>query len=75
MGACLYPTNQYGKGVALGFMHGDIIEESTGVLRLSYYNGAKCPSGRSHVVNIFFQCQKGLGLVSGCGLIVNCAHS
>ena len=40
------------------------MEEVSGVLRLSYYNGDKCPGGRSHVVNVFFQCDKGSGAVS-----------
>ena len=65
MGACRYPTSGKGEGEALGYLMGDIVEEVSGVLRLSYYNGDKCSgSGRSHSVNIFFQCEKGAGLVS-----------
>ena len=64
MGACMFPTSGSEEGVALGYLLGDMIEEATGVLRLSYYNGDKCESsGRSHVVNIYFQCEKGSGMV------------
>ena len=64
MGACMFPSTGSEPGKALGYLMGDIVEEVTGVLRLSYYNGAKCEgSGRSHVVNIFFQCEQGSGAV------------
>lgn len=66
MGACMFPTAGEDQGEALGYLLSDITEEVTGVLRLSYYNGAKCSnSGRSHVVHILFQCEKGSGVVSG----------
>ena len=64
MGACLFPNEGSDKGWALGYLLSDITEEVSGVLKLSYYNGAKCPSGKSHTVNIFFQCEKGSGPVS-----------
>ena len=65
MGACRFSTSGSEKGEAMGYLMGDMVEEVTGVLRLSYYNGAKCAdSGRSRTVNIFFQCEKGAGLVS-----------
>ena len=65
MGACRFPTAGSEKGEVMGYLMGDIVEEVKGVLRLSYYNGAKCVgSGKSRTVNIFFQCEKGAGLVS-----------
>ena len=66
MGACRFPTSDSkGGGEAMGYLMGDIVEEVTGVLRLSYYNGAKCSgSGRSRTVHIFFQCEKGAAIVS-----------
>ena len=64
MGACMFPSSSSDQGVALGYLQGDMVEEVTGVLRLSYYNGAKCEaSGKSHTVNIFFQCDMASGLV------------
>ena len=65
MGACKFPTAGSDEGEVLGYLMGDMVEEVTGVLRLSYYNGAKCAgSGKSRTVNIFFQCEMGAGLVS-----------
>ena len=64
MGACKFTTEGTDQGEALGYLLSDITEEVTGVLKLSYYNGAKCSSGRSRVVHIFFQCEKGTGVVS-----------
>lgn len=76
MGACIFPTAGKGRGKVLGYLLSDITEEVTGVLRLSYYNGAKCSNGRSHVVNIFFQCEKGAGVVSDVNIFMymSCVH-
>ena len=70
MGACRFPTAGKGGGEVLGYLLSDITEEVTGVLRLSYYNGAKCSSGKSHVVNILFQCEKGAGVVSDMNICI-----
>ena len=65
MGACMFPTSGSDPGIAIGYLMSDIIEEVTGVLRLSYYNGVKCggENSRNHVVNIYFQCEQGFGMV------------
>ena len=76
MGACNFSTSGSDQGTALGYLLGDITEEVTGVLKLSYYNGAKCESGKNHVVNIFFQCDKVSGVVSRASLYsYTCVHA
>ena len=65
LAACKFSTSAYEPGEALGYLMGDIVEEVTGVLRLSYYNGAKCAgSGKTRTVNIFLQCDMKTGVVS-----------
>ena len=67
MGACRYSSDG-GKGVGgrkvLGYVTGDLVEESSGRLRLSYYNGDPCANGRKSVVHVYFQCAAGEGAVS-----------
>ena len=71
----MFPTSGSEEGVALGYLLGDMVEEATGVLRLSYYNGDKCESsGRSHVVNIYFQCEKGSGMVGDMYMYMYIVH-
>ena len=48
----------------LGYVTGDLVEESSGRLRLSYYNGDMCTNGRKSVVHVYFQCAAGEGAVS-----------
>lgn len=75
MGACMYPTAGAERGEVMGYLLSDITEEVTGVLSLSYYNGAKCSNGRTRVVNIFFQCEKGAGVVSDVNIFMyTCVH-
>ena len=75
MGACMYPTAGADRGEVMGYLLSDITEEVTGVLRLSYYNGAKCSNGRTRVVNIFFQCEKGAGVVSDVNILCTCVYT
>ena len=67
MGACRYSSGG-GEGVGgrkvLGYVTGDLVEESSGRLRLSYYNGDPCANGRKSVVHVYFQCAAGEGAVS-----------
>lgn len=67
MGACRYSSDG-GEGVGgrkvLGYVTGDLVEESSGRLRLSYYNGDPCANGRKSVVHVYFQCAAGEGAVS-----------
>ena len=67
MGACRYSSDG-GKGEGgrkvLGYVTGDLVEESSGRLRLSYYNGDTCANGRKSVVHVYFQCAAGEGAVS-----------
>ncbi len=65
MGACRYPSgagDSQDAGVALGYVVGDIEEESEGSLRLEYHNGEPCQGGRRSMVHIHFTCG---GLQSG----------
>ena len=63
MGACRYSSDG-GEGKVLGYVTGDLVEESSGRLRLSYYNGDSCANGRKSVVHVYFQCAAGEGAVS-----------
>lgn len=76
MGACMFPAAGKDRGEAWGYLLSDITEEVTGVLKLSYFNGAKCSkSGKNHVVHIFFQCEKGVGVVSDVNIFTVFMHT
>ena len=61
VGACRYHSDK--QGTALGYVTGDLNEESEGVLHLDYHNGEQCASGQSSLVHVQFICAKGKGLV------------
>ena len=65
MGACRYPSgNSSAPGSVLGYVTGDIVEESEGSLRLQYHNGDTCHGSRKSMVHIHFTCGLRSGSVS-----------
>ena len=66
MGACRYSSDGSEGGRVLGYVTSDLVEERSGRLRLSYYNGDRCANGRKSAVHVYFQCAAGGGAVSLC---------
>lgn len=65
MGACRYTSSGGDPGSNLGYMMGDIVEESEGTLLLEYHNGDVCEDGARSMVHIHFTCGAGAGTVRG----------
>ena len=64
MGACRYSNIREVSGEALGYMTGNIVEEASGSLRLTYSSGDRCGSGRARTVHVEFRCEENAGAVS-----------